>query len=68
MYELQVKGMSCGGCARNVTKLVQSVDSKAKVEVDLAGKKVRVESDAGLESIAAAISGAGYPVMATAAS
>ncbi len=67
MYELQVKGMSCGGCARNVTKLVQSVDRTAKVEVDLAGKKVRVESKASLEAIAAAISGAGYPVTTSAA-
>ena len=68
MYELQVKGMSCGGCARTVTKLVQSVDSNAKVEVDLPSKKVRVDSSASLEAIAAAISGAGYPVTATAAS
>ena len=67
MYELQVKGMSCGGCARNVAKLVQSVDSNAKVDVDLAGQKVRIESNADLEAIATAISGAGYPVMASAA-
>jgi copper chaperone len=59
--------MSCGACARNVTKLVQSVDSNAKVEVDLAGKNVRVESNASLEAIAAASSDAGYPVTASAA-
>lgn len=68
MYELQVKGMSCGGCARTVTKLVQSVDSDAKVEVDLPRKKVQVDSIASLEAITAAISGAGYSVTATTAS
>ena len=64
MYELQVEGMSCGGCVRSVTKSVQSVDSKARVEVDLATKKVRVETDASLEAVKAAISDAGYDVTA----
>jgi copper ion binding protein len=64
MYDLQVEGMSCDGCVRSVTKSVQSVDSKARVEVDLATKKVRVETDASLEAIKAAISDAGYDVTA----
>jgi copper chaperone len=64
MYELQVEGMSCDGCVRSVTKSVQSVDSKARVEVDLAAKKVRVETDASLEAVKAAISDAGYDVAA----
>ena len=64
MYALQVEGMSCGGCVRSVTKSVQSVDSKARVEVDLAAKKVLVETDASLEAVKAAISDAGYDVTA----
>lgn len=67
MYELQVNLMICDGCAKTITKLVQSVDSNAKVDVDLAGKRVRVESNANLKAIAAAISGAGYPVTTSAA-
>lgn len=67
MYELQVEGMSCGGCVRSVTKSVQSVDSNAKVEVDLPGKKVRVDTQASLEAVKSAISEAGYPVTAGAA-
>ncbi len=39
MYELQVEGMTCGGCANSVKKSVQAVDSAAKVEVDLFAKK-----------------------------
>ncbi|NNG21579.1 heavy-metal-associated domain-containing protein [Telluria aromaticivorans] len=66
MYELQVEGMSCGGCARSVTKSVQAVDAGAKVEVDLASKKVRIDSQASLEMVKAAIGDAGYPVTASA--
>ena len=62
MYELTVKGMSCGHCVDRVTKTVQGLDENAKVEIDLASKKVRIESRADLERIAAAIDEAGYPV------
>jgi len=62
MYELQVEGMTCGGCVRSVTKSVQSVDSNAKVDVDLQSKKVRVDTQASLEAVTSAISDAGYEV------
>ncbi|SMP51522.1 heavy-metal-associated domain-containing protein [Noviherbaspirillum suwonense] len=67
MYELQVEGMTCGGCVRSVTKSVQSVDGGAKVDVDLPSKKVRVETQASLDAVKAAISDAGYDVTAGAA-
>jgi copper chaperone len=66
MYEIQVEGMSCGGCVRSVTKSVQTVDSNAKVEVDLANKKVRIDSQASLENVKSAIADAGYRVSASA--
>jgi len=47
-----------------VTKTVQGLDQDAKVEIDLPTGKVRIESRAGLDSIAAAIDAAGYPVTA----
>ena len=62
MYELTVEGMSCGHCVGRVTKTVQALDAGAKVEIDLASKKVRIDSRADLERIAAAIDEAGYPV------
>jgi Cu+-exporting ATPase len=66
MYELTVEGMSCGHCVGRVTKTVQELDAGAKVEVDLASKKVRIDSRAELDRIAAAIDEAGYPVTARA--
>jgi Cu+-exporting ATPase len=67
MYELTVEDMSCGHCVGRVTKSVQAVDKDAKVDVDLATKKVKVDSTADLDAIARAIDAAGYPVTAKSA-
>ncbi|MCC2972504.1 heavy metal translocating P-type ATPase [Massilia sp. IC2-476] len=64
MYELTVEDMSCGHCVGRVTKAVQGIDADAKVSIDLPTKRVRIDSDAGLDEIAAAIDAAGYPVSA----
>jgi Cu+-exporting ATPase len=64
MFELTVEGMSCGHCVGRVTKTVQDIDAGAKVEIDLATKKVRIDSSADAGRIAAAIGAAGYPVTA----
>lgn len=62
MYELQVENMSCGHCVASVTKAVKALDSGAQVDVDLAGKQVKVQSGAPLDAVKAAIVDAGYPV------
>ncbi|MEC4722881.1 MULTISPECIES: heavy-metal-associated domain-containing protein [Noviherbaspirillum] len=66
MYELQVEGMTCGGCANSVTRSVRAVDSNAKVDVDLKAKKVRIDTSVPLEKVSSAIADAGYPVVASA--
>jgi copper chaperone CopZ len=50
MMELNVENMTCGGCVRHVTKSVLSIDANAKVEVDLAAKRVRVDSGADVQA------------------
>ena len=67
MYELQVNGMSCGGCANSVKRSVQAVDSSAKVDVHLPTKTVRVTTTASLEAVRTAVTEAGYPVTASTA-
>ena len=62
MLDFQVNGMTCGGCARAVTNAVKSVDSGADVQVDLAAKRVTVESAADPAKIRSAIEEAGYDV------
>jgi copper chaperone len=65
MYELQIEGMSCGGCANSVKRSVQAVDGNATVHVDLATKKVQIETGADIDTVRAAIVEAGYPVTAS---
>ncbi|SFM04514.1 MULTISPECIES: heavy-metal-associated domain-containing protein [Rugamonas] len=66
MYQLQVEKMSCGHCVGAVTKAVQALDAGATVQVDLASKRVTVESASALAQISAAIVAAGYPVTSAA--
>lgn len=61
MLEFEVKDMSCGHCAGSVTKAVKLVDPAAKVDVDLANKKVKVESQEDRSLFAKALTDAGYP-------
>jgi len=67
MYELQVEGMTCGGCVASVTRAIRSVDNQAQVAVDLGQKTVRVDTARDLDAIRSAVSDAGYPVTASTA-
>lgn len=64
MYQLQVEHMTCGHCVSAVTRAVQAVDAAAKVEIDLASKTVRIDSNSALAPLTAAIADAGFPVKA----
>jgi Cu+-exporting ATPase len=64
MYELTVEDMSCKHCVGRVTKAVQEIDQEAQVDIDLASKKVKIDSQADLDRIVQAIDAAGYPVSA----
>lgn len=61
MIEFDVQAMSCGHCVSTVTETIHRIDPQAKVEVDLAGKKVKVESSEDRARLAAALAEAGYP-------
>ncbi|HSH91966.1 MAG TPA: heavy-metal-associated domain-containing protein [Ramlibacter sp.] len=61
MIEFKLPDMSCGHCVSSVTEAVKQVDPAAKVDVDLASKRVTVETTQPREPIAEALSEAGYP-------
>ncbi|HSV36167.1 MAG TPA: heavy-metal-associated domain-containing protein [Ramlibacter sp.] len=61
MIEFDVQAMSCGHCVRTVTEAIQRIDPQARIEVDLAGKKVRVESSADRQKLVEALTEEGYP-------
>jgi copper chaperone len=62
MYLFTVPNMTCGGCAKSVTKALQSVDAGAKIETDPPNRKVRIQSSATEADLRAVLSEAGYPV------
>ena len=61
MYLFTVPNMTCGGCAKSVTKALQSVDAAAKIETDPLKREVRVESSVAEADLRAVLTEAGYP-------
>jgi len=61
VLEFNVEAMSCSHCVSMVTQAVKSADPHAEVEVDLSNKKVRVQTREDRETVAAALTEAGYP-------
>ena len=42
--EFDVQDMTCGGCANAITRAVTAADPGAKLDIDVATKRVTVES------------------------
>ena len=64
MIEISVKDMTCGHCASTIARAVKEVDAAGRCEVDLAAKKVRIESREPAAAFVEAIAEAGYsPVL-----
>lgn len=61
MLKLTVEEMSCGHCVATVQRAIRSVDPAARVQVDLPGGTVSVETTAEQARISDAIRHAGYP-------
>ena len=59
--EFDIPAISCGHCVKAVTEAVQSLDPAAKVNVDLASKKVTVQTSQERSALVAALTEAGYP-------
>ncbi|MGH6978471.1 MULTISPECIES: heavy-metal-associated domain-containing protein [unclassified Brevundimonas] len=62
--ELRIESMTCGGCARSVTRAIQSVDPNARVETDPASRTVKVETTATSDAVRQVLEEAGYPAAA----
>ena len=59
--EFTIPAMSCGHCANAITNTVKALDPAAQVNVDLASKKVVVQTAQDQRAVAAALAQAGYP-------
>ena len=59
--QFHIENMTCFGCARSVTKAIQSVDRAAVVKADPENRKIEVETSAGRAEIESVLVEAGYP-------
>lgn len=59
--EFRIQNMTCGGCARGVTKAIQSVDAGAQVTADPPKRTVQVVATATRAQIEQALTEAGFP-------
>lgn len=59
--DLRIESMTCGGCARSVTRAIRSVDPAARVEANPAARAVKVETTATQAAILQVLDEAGFP-------
>ena len=59
--QLNIPGISCGGCVSTVTQAIKAVGTNAIVQGDPKTKTVSVETESSESVIKAAIAKAGYP-------
>ncbi|WP_454674948.1 heavy-metal-associated domain-containing protein [Achromobacter pestifer] len=59
--QFHLDDMTCGGCARTVTKAVQSVDPDATVTADPPTRLIQVDTSASEAQIVTALREAGFP-------
>lgn len=61
MLRFYIPNMTCGGCAKSITKALLSVDPQAHIETDPPAREVRVDSALGKSAFLTVLSEAGYP-------
>lgn len=58
--ELKISDMTCGGCAASIKRAVTGADPAARVDIDVATQRVKIESDLAPGRLLAVIEEAGY--------
>lgn len=61
MLRFHIPNMTCGGCAKSVTKALLSVDPQAGIVTDPSAREVRVDSALDGNVFLAVLNEAGYP-------
>ncbi len=60
----RIDNMTCGGCARSVTRAIQKLDPGAEVDVSLETHLVEVRSQRPEGEVARALEAVGFPAVA----
>ena len=59
----KIETMTCGGCARSVTRTIQKLDPGAEVEIDMEGRLVEVRTAKAPGEVAGALDAVGFPAV-----
>lgn len=59
--QFRIEKMGCGGCAKTISSTIHTIDPNARINIDLATKRVDVTSDADQALLQKALADAGYP-------
>ena len=59
--QFHLENMTCGGCARTVTKAMKDIDPEATVLTDPPTRKVTVKTSLSVEKVSYALIEAGFP-------
>ena len=62
--KFRIETMTCGGCARSVTRAIQKLDPAAEVSIDVEGRLVEVRSQRPEGDVAQALEAVGFPPVA----
>jgi copper chaperone len=62
---LTVKGMNCGHCTKTITQAILKMDPQAVVETNIPEQLVTITSSLQASALSAAVTEAGYDVIAT---
>ncbi|PWF40557.1 heavy-metal-associated domain-containing protein [Massilia glaciei] len=61
MHRFYIPNMTCGGCAKSVTRALLGTDPQARIEAYPQAQEVRVDSALDEGAFLAALAAAGYP-------
>lgn len=62
MYKIKVEDIHCMSCVQNIEDALKESDAQVKLEADIEGKMVKVESQLSLQEVKKVIEEAGYGV------
>ncbi len=60
LMQIRIENMTCGGCARGVTRAIQSLDPAAEVVADPPNRRIEVHSTASRAELEAVLKTAGF--------
>jgi copper chaperone len=61
MKAFHILDMSCDHCKETVEKTIKTLDPQAHIDFDMDARQIRLDSQAAIETLTAALSKAGYP-------